>query len=247
MQFRSDTKMADIIHSNYQLLPILNRFDIQLGFGDITVDELCSEKKINTEFFLVIINSFHDHDYFPQDKLLTFPISLIIDYIYKSHQYYLEIKVPEIEAIIHKLSMKAGNSRKNDLKLLERFFSDYKKEIIKHIKDEEDEVLPNVTRLDKAYKSDNINNEHVKIIRDYPIDAYAEKHNNVEEKLYDLKNILIKYLPPADDHDLIYALLIELFRLERDLNDHARIEDKVLIPKVRIMEQNILQKFNEQN
>jgi len=31
-------------------------------------------------------------------------------------------------------------------------------------------------------------------------------------------------------------LLTELFRLEADLEDHSRIEDKVLIPKVKLLE-----------
>jgi regulator of cell morphogenesis and NO signaling len=38
---------------------------------------------------------------------------------------------------------------------------------------------------------------------------------------------------------LIEKLLIELFRLEEDLNDHARIEDIVLIPKILQLEEKI--------
>ena len=242
MQFNPDTKMADIIHCNYLLLPILNRFDIQLGFGDKTVEEICREKSINTDFFLVIINSFHNHDYFPQTKLLEFPLSLIINYIIKSHSYYLSIKVPQIESLIDELCNKANPLQKKHLALLRKFFSEYKNELIEHIQDEEENVYPNVLKLDEVFNSDKINKSHIKIINDHPIDAYANGHNNVEEKLFDLKNIIIKYLPPAGDHALYNALLFELFRLERDLNDHARMEDKVLIPKVRMMEQEILRR-----
>ena len=235
--------MADIIHHNYLLLPILNRFDIQLGFGDKTVRELCDEKRINCDFFLAIVNSFHDHDYFPQGKFLEFPLSLIIDYIKKSHEYYLEIKVPQIEVLIKELGRKAARSQKKQLQLLERFFLEYKRELIEHIEDEEDNIYPYVLSLGEAFGSNTIKEEHVKLVHDHPIDAYAQKHTDIEEKLYDLKNIIIKYLSPAIDHTISNSLLTEIFRLERDLNDHARIENKVMVPKVQLIEQEILGRF----
>jgi len=89
MLLKRNTKMAEVIHSSYLLLPILERFDIQLGFGDKTINEVCSDYKVNVDFFLEIINSFHDHNYFPQAQLQTFPLKLIINYIQKSHRYYL--------------------------------------------------------------------------------------------------------------------------------------------------------------
>lgn len=73
-----------------------------------------------------------------------------------------------------------------------------------------------------------------------PISNYADDHDNVEDKLFDLKNLVIKYLPPAQDYTLSNTILIELFRLERDLSDHSRIEDKVLVPKVAGIEEKIL-------
>ncbi len=85
--------------------------------------------------------------------------------------------------------------------------------------------------------------EIINRIRDYSIDDFEADHDNVEDKLFDLKNILIKYLPLPVDYQLCHAILVELFKLESDLNDHARIEDKVLVPKVKFMEKWILDHF----
>ncbi|MCF8406203.1 MAG: hypothetical protein K9H58_19835, partial [Bacteroidales bacterium] len=82
-------------------------------------------------------------------------------------------------------------------------------------------------------------------INNYSINVFAGEHDNVEEKLYDLKNIIIKYLPPSKDKALRNRILMELFRLEKDLNAHAELEDKVLIPKVAKMEELILQKISK--
>ena len=79
------------------------------------------------------------------------------------------------------------------------------------------------------------------MVKKESIDIYADDHDNVEDKLFDLKNLIIKYLPPADDYTLSNSLLIELFRLEQDLNDHSRIEEKVLVPKMQLIEKQILE------
>ena len=240
MQFTANLKMADLIHSNYLLLPILNRFDIQLGFGDKTIEQICREQGINPDFFLVIVNSFHDKNYFPQEILLSFPLKLILDYIKKSHNYYLHVKVPQIELLIENLIKNARNSGLQHIETIDRFFKEYKLELIDHIREEEDNVYPYVISLDEAYSSKKISPENIREIRQNPIAKYEEGHSNIEEKLFDLKNIIIKYIPPIKDYSITNALLIELFRLERDLNDHARIEDKVLVPKVQFIENEIL-------
>ena len=70
----------------------------------------------------------------------------------------------------------------------------------------------------------------------YTISDYQQEHEDVEEKLYDLKNIIIKYLPSTLNTDGYNSILIKLFKLENDLNEHSRIEEKVIIPKVLEME-----------
>ena len=240
MQFTPKTKLADIIHINYLLLPIINRFGIQLGFGDKTVEEICLEKNLNTDFFLEILNSFHDHNYFPQDQLQRFDLSMIVDYIKKSHCYYLDLKVPHIENLIHSYSRKSDDSFKDQIQLIEKFFHEYRQELIVHIQQEENTIFPYILTIGKAYIENKITEAHKHLIKENSINKFAREHSNIEDKLFDLKNIIIKYLHPVEDSLTSNALLFELFRLERDLNDHARIEDKVLIPKVQFIEREIL-------
>jgi regulator of cell morphogenesis and NO signaling len=240
MLFSESTKMADLIHFNYLLLPVLNRFDIQLGFGDRTIGEVCSIQQVNVIFFLEIINSFHNSEYFPETNLQSFPLELIIRYIKKSHSYYLDYKIPQIENLISQLSLLADKSTKNAFNLIEKFFKDYKEELIEHIQHEEKNIYPYVLAINDALLSDQMDDSLEKRIKNYSINKYAKEHTNIEDKLYDLKNLIIKYLPPFKDYTLSNTLLVELFRLERDLYDHSRIEDKVLIPKVQKIEHALL-------
>ena len=246
MNITRDMKMADVIHFNYQLLPVITRFNIQLGFGDKTVEEVCENFDVNIDFFIEITNSFIDEDYIPQKEMGSFPVGLMVDYLKKTHCYYLEEKMPELEKMIHHMT-EISDQETIKTALLKNFFLEYKTELENQILREENKVQPYVLDIEKAFLSNTLPAELEKRIAKYSINDFANEHDNVEEKLFDLKNIIIKYLPPCKDKALCNRILMELFRLEKDLNAHASLEDKVLIPKVEEMEKIILSKIRNNN
>ena len=236
MQITLNMKMAEVIHLNYHLLQIISRFGIQLGFGDKSIRQVCRENDIDVNFFLEIVNSYHDKNYFPKKNLQGFPLKLIIDYLRESHNYYLNIKLPQIEQLIRQLSDFSDHISGESLKLIDTFFREYIRELQVHIEREEERVYPYVFFVEEAYHMKKTPESLISRIREYSIDDFEHDHDNIEDKLFDLKNLIIKYLPLPENPNLCHDILIELFRLEADLNDHARIEDKVLVPKVRFME-----------
>lgn len=241
MIITKDTKMADVIHMNYFSLSMLNRFGIELGFGDKTVYEVCSQKKVDPDFFLEIINAFVNKDYFPKKHLQTFSVKLIADYLEKTHNYYHQVKVPEIENLIKDM-VSSCYTQKENIVLLENFFNEYKQELLNHTKREEEVVFPYAIAIEESYNNKKYDSNIISLMETYSMDIFKHEHDNIEEKLFDLKNIIIKYLPQPKDSRLCNKLLFELFFLEQDINDHSRIEDKVLVPKIREMEK-VIQEY----
>jgi len=244
MLITKSIKMADVIHMNYFTLSVLNRFDIKLGFGDKSVKEVCLQNKVDVDFFLEIVNTFVDKDYFPKKHLQTFSVKLITDYLYKTHQDYLSVNVPEIEGLIEQM-VDSCFTQKDNIVLLKKFFNEYKQELINHTQREEEVVFPYTIKIEDAYNSNKIEKSIIDLMETYSIEVFQNEHDNIEEKLFDLKNIIIKYLPQPKDLRLCNKLLHELFSLEQDLNDHSRIEEKVLVPKIREMEKIIAKRYSE--
>ncbi|MCK5536411.1 MAG: hemerythrin domain-containing protein [Bacteroidales bacterium] len=219
-------------------MPVILRFGIQFGFGDKTVAEVCKQYDIDADFFTEIINIFIDKDYFPQTHLQEFSVKTIIDFLIKSHQDYRKNKIPHIEKLIDSLEWDSSETKKNKA-LIKNFFLQYKTEVIEHMDYEETIVYPYSIKMEKI-----LNNEQtlsIKELRKYAINIYADTHDDIEEKLLDLKNILIKYLPPSSNLETEQMVLFEIFRLEKDLNNHSRIEEKVLIPKIKLIETELKQ------
>ena len=228
------TKMADVIHKNYLLLPIINRFGIKLGFGDRTVEEICSDANINVSFFLDIINTYHNEHYFPKEKMQEYPVKLIVDYLKETHNYYKNKILPEIENSIERL-IKSCPDECDNLKLIEEFYKEYKNELEYHLNNEEEKFFPYIIALTEAQQSMQ-NLTEIREKYNFSYEIHNSEHESVVAKLFDLKNILIKYLPPNYDQNLGNNLLSDLFVFEKDLNDHERLEDVILLPALQKIE-----------
>ena len=241
MYITKEMKMADAIHYNYLLLPVINRLGVQLGFDDLTIEEICQEKQIDLDLFLVILNAFLDHDINKINRLQEVSIEKVIHYLKATHQYYVERMIPEVENRINALIQYSDIDQKQFL-LVKNFFEEYKDEFYTHIQLEEKTIYPYVIEVYNAHKTNLLDNALAEKITKLPISTYAKEHSDIESKLFDLKNILIKYLPPTKDSFLRNNVLIALFKLENDLNDHSRIENMVLVPLIAEMEEKLMKK-----
>jgi regulator of cell morphogenesis and NO signaling len=245
MLFTKRHKLADIILHDYNLIPVFSRFGIQFGFADKTVDGVCKEKNINSEFFLVIINSFHQFDSFPQKKIDHISAHEIVSYLKKSHEFFNTVNIPKIQQLIEQLSWNENDTQNR--KLLSQFFFNYRDEVFRHTMNEENSVYPIVEKLEIALKNSRSKIEHPILIIDNLSEQYEQNHDDLDEKLLDLKNIIIKYLPPSINSETENELLAEIFKLEKELIDHTRIENRILIPVLKSLEKKMKKRIEKES
>ncbi len=234
--FLKTTKMGDILHVNYHLLVVLNRLGIKLGFGDKTIENVCVEYGLNVEFVLLIINSFHKPE-FVNLKNQDIDSELLVQYLLQTHNYYSKAVFPALKLMINELVSKTEDMTK--AALLQRFFKKYLVEFNEHVEYEETIAFPYVIMLSKVFKNEVYKREISDI--SYRVSNFIENHSNIENKLFDLKNILIKYYSVPDDEVIIHILFL-LFRFENDLRNHALLENELLVSLVEKMEKVVFEK-----
>ena len=76
----------------------------------------------------------------------------------------------------------------------------------------------------------------------YSIGEFIDTHSDIEGKLDDLLNIVFKYLPPQVDDDNVLDVVDDILRLSEDLKKHTFIEEKIMVPLVKHLENAILKK-----
>jgi regulator of cell morphogenesis and NO signaling len=220
--FTPDTKMVDLLRNNLNLLFVLNQFSIPLGFGEKTVQDVCEKKGVDTQSFLTLIQ-FHSKPESPDlERLNTLSSKIILQYLKKSHAYFLGHRLPSIrEQFAGALSK--GGSRDTILS----YFEEYEKEVKEHMEYENNVFYPYVEQLLAGTEK-----------KSYSVKLFEARHNNIEEKLDDLINLIIKYLPTSGDSFLLTDVLEDLRLCNRDLNLHTFLEDKILVPKIKKLEKN---------
>ena len=213
-----DSKMAVLINENPFLLLLLEHFQMDLMVGNKTVKQLCSENGINLPVFITFGNLYNG--FFPSGDEITSSRDVpdIIRFLKSSHRYYKEDKYPEIRQFIQKLYK---NNPRRDVELIDKFFQNYFEEVLEHLDYEDNIAFPYFSRL---------TGEKDLMKKDFSVSEYREHHTDIETKLTDLKNLLLKHLPIKNDLPFKRKILLSLFQLEFDLNIHSIIEEKILLP-----------------
>jgi regulator of cell morphogenesis and NO signaling len=219
------TKMCDVINDNPYLLLLLRHFEINEALGEKTIEDICKENKISENLFVSFVNMYNGISPDSIDIYTTKDVIDIVTFLENTHQYYLEDQFPIINKLIQKLNK--FNDKKVAL-MIEKFFEEYYKEVIQHLNYEDNVAFPYINKL--------INSKNIRQKSKYKISDYRKHHDDIAEKLLDLKNILLKYLPMKNVHALKRELLFNLYELEYDLNIHTVIEELILVPLVENFE-----------
>lgn len=215
--FSPETKLAELVQQNYRLLFVLNRVGIPLGFGEKTLKQICTEQDIHIPTFIALCRLHTepaDIDKHEWENSLS--VGFIVDFLKNSHRYFLEQRLPDICAKLN-IALEYSNSQK----LILRFFEEYENEVAEHMSYENEVFFPYVAQLLTGEKAP-----------DYSAEDYKKHHNDIEEKLNDLSNLLLKYLPADADNYLISNVLLDLKVCNDDLKTHTFIEDEILLPKI---------------
>ena len=215
-------RMREVINDNGKILFVMSRFGIPLGFGDKTVDEVCTAQEVDTATFLAVAN-FVCHNTIDNSQIA---LASLIDYLRRAHTWFLEFNLP---AIRRKIIEAIDCSGKDEVALLVlKFYDDYVSEVRAHMQHEEQTVFPYVDGLMKGALN-----------RAYTIDQFTAKHNHIEDKLADLKNVIIRYYPQRNGGELLYSVLFDIINCEQDLDTHCSVEDEVFAPAVKQLEERL--------
>ncbi|WP_346700434.1 helix-turn-helix transcriptional regulator [uncultured Alistipes sp.] len=214
--YGGDDRMCDLVCDRYAVLQVMSRFGIALGFGDKTIAEVCADNQVDTATFLAVVNLLMN---FGNGEELAGEVSVraLTDYLHNSHGYFLDFRLPTIRRKL----IEAVDCSQSDVSFaIMRFFDEYVAEVQRHMAYEEQTVFPYVESLLAGEKNTT-----------YSMDIFRRQHDQVDAKLRELKNIIIKYYPSGSTNQL-NGVLFDIFTCEQELASHNAVEDEIFIPAV---------------
>ena len=222
-QFTSNMKVADLVEANYRLLGVLARVGIDGSFGEKTVSEACLQSGVDPDTVILLCEVYSRPNFTPSVEMLHHShVGDILRYLHQSHDFYLNSALVAMESDITRL---LEPCQKRQQEVVWDFFRGYQVELRNHFAFEETEVIPYVQDLIIGRQRSG-----------FSIARFEENHSNIDEKLSDFKNLVMKSLPASCDKRTRIELLLRVYALQEDLKCHTYIEDHILVPMVRLLE-----------
>lgn len=213
----SDTRLCDVVRQEPSVIPVINRFGVDLGVGDYSIHAVCRSHGIDEDFFLAILNTFINENYFPEKTLRSSNVGELVGYMAKTNAYYSHFQLPNIERHFNLLLKSAGDADSN-LELMMRFFEGLKQDLLDRISFDDNDLFPAVM-AGGGVSADG---------RAVGLDSV------VEDKLSDLKSMFIKHLAGRYDQNLCYGVVVAIVTLEKDIRQNNRIRRHILLPLVSV-------------
>lgn len=208
--------MRQLIHDEPQLLMVIRRFDVALGFGNATVEQVCRERGIDCDTFLAVANFSTGRDW----KSFKVDVAALMRYLKNAHKYFLEFALP---AIRRKLLEALPVHDPHDLTMLIlRYFDDYVGEVRAHMAFEDENVFPYVEELLAGSVTEALD-----------FSAFEASHQPLAPKLQELKEIFVSHYRSVGNEDLINSALFDIINCVGDISGHCAVEDNILVPAVR--------------
>jgi regulator of cell morphogenesis and NO signaling len=215
-----------------ELRQVLARYDVKAAHELMYSYEELTRLGVHAEFVFALLEVFQDQKTFDMHAFDGFRLEVIIDYIRKTHQYYLHRKLLEIEQSIH-LLLRAYPEVHPLLVILHDFYASYKTHLANHIEVEEKQLLPYILHLEKVDQGKASFQAYPEA---YSLSRFLVHHQDTEKELSEVRAAILNYSPPPANQTLYRILLSQLEVLEKDLAVHALIEEDVLLPRAMALE-----------
>ncbi len=214
--------MSDLICDNYSLLLVMSRFGLSLGFGEKSVREVCEQQQVDVNTFLAVANFSSEDHYSYETHSYNLSLASLLSYLQNAHAYFLDFCFPAMRS---KLIEAFDCPEDKVASLIMRFYDEYVNEVRKHMEYEDKVVF--------AYVFSLLKGEHP---ASYNIGIFKKKHDQIDSKLKEFKNIIIKYYPVGANKNLLNSVLFDIYSCEEDLALHCRVEDVLFVPAVLELE-----------
>ncbi|HOF46611.1 MAG TPA: hemerythrin domain-containing protein [Bacteroidales bacterium] len=215
-----DTILSDLILDNPQLLLMMEHFGLNIVVHKDTIRQICEQNQISIQLFILILQLYLYGEVFEKQQLTKNDLLPLVNFLKNSHFYFRNEKFPEIEQHINKIVL---NNNTPPIKLLKQFYKEYLVEVEKHLTYEEKYVFPYIQRWIDNNKESNDS---------FSINQYKKRHTDIEYKILEMKNLLIKHIELEKDMVGRRKLLVSLSEVEHDLYLHSYVEDNILIPLI---------------
>lgn len=192
--------------------------------GKMGIDETCSEKGIDKNELIDKLEKLKDTPDTSGHNFIDWDPGFLCDYIVNTHHKYVLKTMPELVIYTEKIATVHGE-RHSELRDVADLFSQINKELIQHLRNEEEVLFPSIRQ------ALNSGSENAKATILSEILRLSGEHEFAGGAMDKINVITSNYKVPQDGCNT-YNVAFKLLReFEDDLHIHVHLENNILFPK----------------
>lgn len=233
MKIKETSILSDIVQQYVFLVPMLNRFGIRLGLGNMSVREVCREHNIDSDFFLLIANSCIQPSYVGTLQLTSEHTTLMVDYLESANHYFLSSQLPNIKVHLQHLMAKSGQDNPM-IQNIPLVLSELQSTLSERVQYDQDVLFSEFRRLAEELGNDL---QGLAIESVYSSVEGGEDQERPEALVDDIIQVLIRHIHGDYDENLLYGVLFSLGALRGDLMINSHLHKSIFIPMLNTLRQ----------
>lgn len=238
-------RIPELLQQNYVYGYALYHMGIRFfEHEEKTLSQVCDAYWLNPDVVVKQLQDAAQSQYQLAATLLPahYNLAQLIDYLRSTHRLYIRRRLPYMAELIAAIDSRLFHDVQlaEDIKTL---FPIFVEDFIKHIHEEEDVLFSYIEQLVAAQKGYVSAHKLYWHIEQSVLQKQALEHEVHDDEMEGIRQLTHDYWLPS--HASLHAQVIyaELQRFEKDLQQHAEIENKQLFPKALHVENQVKAKI----
>ncbi len=236
MEINRNTTVSEIVKFNFKSVEVFEKYGIDFCCGGKkSLWDACEKKKINFEDVQNDLKNF----LYVNDIFSEWDERFLIDYIVNVHHAFLKKELPVIYERIEKVCDKHSGKYPEWIKIKNKFTT-LKSELEEHTAKEENVLFPYIKKLRDAEDSGKEFQMPPFGSVDNPIKVMEREHTDAGNLLEEIKSLTDNFREDEKYCNTHRVALKEIENLYKDLHIHIHLENNILFPKAKSLEENLL-------
>lgn len=231
--------VGEIAAQDYRKIEVFKKYGIDFCCGGKkSIEKVCHEKGISRSQLEQDLAQASGERILPSQDYNTWSIDFLADYIVQTHHQYVTRSLPVIFEYTQKVSRVHGLEHPEVVEVA-RLFMLVMDEISRHMMKEENILFPFIKQLVLAKNNRQPLSGGCFGSVAQPIRVMEHEHDQVGELMLKIREVTGNYqLPQGACNSYRYAYA-KLDEFEQDLHQHIHLENNILFPKARLLEQEL--------
>jgi len=237
-----ETTLAELVIHQSEAATVFEKYRLDFCCkGKRSLESACQSQGINVETIVQELEAYFENSTPGQaSSFMEMPLDQLVDYLEGKHHRYIRQMVPIIAMHTAKTSGRHGRENENLVEIA-ALWTELAEDLTQHLSKEENILFPYIKQLALADRVVDRNLFPKKAFVAGPIKVMENEHDRIANIMAEINILSNQYKPPLIACTTCRLCFRELQEFEADLHKHVHLENHILFPKARQLEDKLIE------